>query len=256
MQRVPLLLLFVLFTNFLFSQNEKHNEIFKAFQDNYNTGNYETIFIGFSSEMKTALPVESTKQFLSGLKFQAGNIKDGTFLKFENGSFAAYKTEFEKGVFTVNISLDQFNLINGLSIKPYVVQSTSIVINNLFAFPNDIAAAIYSQVKDFPNKTQLSIAVLKDNTVKYYGIIKENDTINSIEIQNKIFEIGSITKVFTASVLASLSVDHKLELSDYINNYYPFRFNSNTKISFLDLANHTSGLPRLPENLDLSSIQI
>jgi len=253
MKRTTIILILIFMTNFVFSQNEKQTEIFKTFKENYNAGNFENIFNIFSIEMKTALPIESTKQFLSGLKLQAGKIKEGIFLKFENQSFAVYKTDFENAIFTVNISIDDFNLINGLYIKPYVEESKSTLINGLSDFPEEIAKTIYSLTKDFPNKTQLSIAVLKDGNVKYYGVIIQNDTIKSIENQTKIFEIGSITKVFTSSVLASLVIDNKLKLNDYINDYYSFSFKNDTKIYFSDLANHTSGLPRLPENLDLSN---
>src|SRR5690606_26436110 len=67
-----------------------------------------------------------------------------------------------------------------------------------------------------------------------------------------IFEIGSITKVFTSTVLASLVEEGKIKLTDKINSYYSFPFNNNINLTFKDLANHTSGLPRLPENLVLS----
>ena len=65
------------------------------------------------------------------------------------------------------------------------------------------------------------------------------------------FEIGSITKVFTSTVLASLVEENKLELTTYINDFYPFTFKDTTKITFESLANHSSGLPRLSDNLDL-----
>jgi len=240
-------------TNVAFSQNKKYNKIFNTFKENYNAGNYENIFTGFSTEMKTTLPIKKTKQFFNGLKLQNGNIKDSTFLNFENESFAVYKTTFEKATLTVNISIDDVNLINGLYIKRYVEKKESTLVNGLSNFPIDIANEIYSLTRYFPNKTQLSIAVLKNGKVKYYGIIIKNDTIKSIENQTKVFEIGSITKVFTSSVLASLVIDNKLKLSDFINDYYITSFNNNTKITFLELANHTSGLPRLPENLDLSN---
>jgi len=239
--------------NLVLSQNEKQNEIFNIFQENYNAGNFENIFNSFSTEMKKALPIEKTNQFFSGLKLQNGNIREGIFLTFENESFAVYKTTFEKATLTVNISTDNVSLINGLYIKPYVEKKESTLVNGLSNFPVGIANEIYSLTKNFPNKTQLSIAVLKNGKVKYYGIIIQNDTIKSIKNQNKIFEIGSITKVFTSSVLASLAIDNKLKLSDFINDYYTTSFNNNAKITFLELANHTSGLPRLPENLDLSN---
>ncbi|MDO5616929.1 MAG: serine hydrolase domain-containing protein [Cruoricaptor ignavus] len=80
-----------------------------------------------------------------------------------------------------------------------------------------------------------------------------NDSIKSTKNENKVFEIGSISKVFTASVLASLIEEEKINLMKEIQTYYPFSFKDDIKISFKNLANHTSGLSRLPENLDLGN---
>ena len=126
-------------------------------------------------------------------------------------------------------------------------------VNILSKYPKEIAEIIYSKTKDLPNNTQLSIALIENGETYYYGIIKENDTLKPAENQKKIFEIGSITKVFTSTILASLVENKKINLTDEINSYYPFAFKDNIKINFESLANHTSGLPRLPENLDLSN---
>ena len=126
-------------------------------------------------------------------------------------------------------------------------------VNALSIYPKEISEVIFSNTKDLPNNTQLSIAIIQNGKTNYYGIIKTNDKIKPIENQNKVFEIGSITKVFTSTVLASLVEDGEIKLTDPINSYFPFTFNNNTKITFKDLANHTSGLSRLPENLDLTN---
>lgn len=52
--------------------------------------------------------------------------------------------------------------------------------------------------------------------------------------------------------MASLVVEKKINWTDEINPYYSFPFKDNINLNFKDLANHTSRLPRLPENLDLS----
>ncbi len=128
-------------------------------------------------------------------------------------------------------------------------------VNALRIYPKEISEAIFSRTKDFPNNTQLSIAIIQNGKVNYYGIIKTNDTIKSIENQKSIFEIGSITKVFTSTVLASLVEDKKINLADDINKYFPsFNFKNNIKLSFKSLSNHTSGLPRLPDNFNLSDM--
>lgn len=242
-------------TNQIFAQTENYKTIIDQFQTKYNAGKYDEIFNNFSIEMKQALPLESTKEFLTSLKSQVGKIENKEFITYEQKTYANYKTQFERAVLSVNISLNENNQINGLFVKPLEESSTSEAntVNALSKYPKEIAQIIYSKSKDFPNNTQLSIAVIKNGKTNYYGIIKQNDSIKPIENQSKVFEIGSITKVFTSTVLASLVEDKKINLADHVNNYYPFTFKENINISFESLANHTSGLPRLPENLDLSN---
>jgi serine-type D-Ala-D-Ala carboxypeptidase/endopeptidase len=69
---------------------------------------------------------------------------------------------------------------------------------------------------------------------------------------NTLFEIGSITKVFTALALMQLSEQKDLRLDDPIAKFLPPtvktpEFNGKA-ITLLTLATHTSSLPRLPDN--------
>jgi len=241
-------------TNLLFAQTDNYQLAIDKFQANYNTEKYDEIFNSFSPEMKKALPIEDTQQFLANLKNQVGKIENIEFISYQQGSYAIYKTSFKNAVLGINISLDNEDRINGLSVTPYVEPNKTehITVKKLDNYPKEIAEIIFSKSKDFPNNTQISIALIQNGKTNYYGIIKTNDTIKSIENQNKVFEIGSITKVFTSTVLASLVEDGKIKLGDEINTYYEFPFKDSIKLSFENLANHTSGLPRLPGNLDLS----
>ncbi len=67
------------------------------------------------------------------------------------------------------------------------------------------------------------------------------------------FEIGSVTKVFTGIALARLVEDGNISLEDSIASSLPAGITCPTRagkpITFLELATHTSGLPRLPENM-------
>ena len=69
--------------------------------------------------MKSFLPIEKTTDFINGLKTQAGKIEKREFTKYENGTYASYKTNFERALFSVNISLDKNGKINGLFVKPF-----------------------------------------------------------------------------------------------------------------------------------------
>jgi serine-type D-Ala-D-Ala carboxypeptidase/endopeptidase len=70
---------------------------------------------------------------------------------------------------------------------------------------------------------------------------------------NSVFEIGSISKVFTATALASLVEDRQLRLDDPIQKYLPSTVKipsrNGKQITFSTLAEQNSGLPRLPSNM-------
>lgn len=102
--------------------------------------------------------------------------------------------------------------------------------------------------KDVPNKTQLSVAIIQNGIPEYFGIIKENDSLLFVENKEKLFEIGSVTKVFTATILARLISDGKIKPTATVNQHFKFGFKEKAKIKFTELANHTSGMPRLPGN--------
>lgn len=255
MNKISSLLITIFITNVVFAQTQNFKSAIENFQTSYNQEKYDEIFNSFSPEMKQALPIENMNKFLHDLKTQAGEIENTEFITTQ-GSYATYKTKFERATLAVNISLDYQNLINGLFIKPYVESNESEnnnVINALYEYPEEVADIIFSKSKDFPNNTQLSIAIIQNKKANFYGFIKENDSLKPIKNQSHIFEIGSITKAFTSTVLASLVVNKKLKLGDEINPLYSFPFKDNIKLNFKTLANHTSGLPRLPENLDLSN---
>ncbi len=111
--------------------------------------------------------------------------------------------------------------------------------------------SIFNIVKVFPNSTEISIVIIEHGEPKFIGVKRVKDTIFSIENKEKIFEIGSISKVFTSTLLTNFVEEGKLELNDPIQDYLGFQVNLNEKITFQELANHTSGLPRLPNNLNL-----
>ncbi len=67
-----------------------------------------------------------------------------------------------------------------------------------------------------------------------------------------LFEIGSITKVFTGLLLADMAARGEVGLNDPAARYLPAGWTLPVRgrpITLLDLATHRSGLPRLPLNL-------
>ena len=69
---------------------------------------------------------------------------------------------------------------------------------------------------------------------------------------NSVFEIGSISKVFTSTVLAELVKEGKVRLDDPVQQYLPqgvrLPTRGNKVITLGNLAEQNSGLPRMPTN--------
>ncbi len=71
------------------------------------------------------------------------------------------------------------------------------------------------------------------------------------------FEIGSVTKVFTALLLADAAVRGQVTLDQRLDTLFPDAANQpdGPPIALVDLAMHTSGLPRLPPGLRRQALQ-
>lgn len=69
---------------------------------------------------------------------------------------------------------------------------------------------------------------------------------------NTVFEIGSVTKVFTALLLAEMAARGEVRLEDPVGRLLPADVSVPSKngreITLAALATHTSGLPRMPAN--------
>jgi CubicO group peptidase (beta-lactamase class C family) len=74
--------------------------------------------------------------------------------------------------------------------------------------------------------------------------------------QDTVYRIGSITKMFTATMLEQLVEAGKVQLTDPVEKYFPEvnqvrkRYKDAPPITLLQLATHTSGLSREPDHTD------
>jgi D-alanyl-D-alanine-carboxypeptidase/D-alanyl-D-alanine-endopeptidase len=72
-----------------------------------------------------------------------------------------------------------------------------------------------------------------------------------VAAQDVLFEIGSITKVFTGILLADAVADGKLSLDDTLAQRLPAKFDyaATGAVTLKQLATHSSCLPRIPDNM-------
>jgi len=102
----------------------------------------------------------------------------------------------------------------------------------------------------------LSVALVRGGeTVHVDAVGLADRESNRAATPDTIYRIGSVTKVFTATLLGSLSDDGIVALDDPVGKYLPAKLTGPTAldrkpaITLKHLACHTSGLPRLPGNL-------
>ena len=110
---------------------------------------------------------------------------------------------------------------------------------------------VSSLLTKLPNHSEIAIVVINKSNETFYGAKKKNNSIQQVENSNRVFQIGSISKVFTSTLLAGLVNEEKLKLTDPVNKYLTVK---KSKIKELQqLANHTAGFPNMPNNLNLWS---
>lgn len=89
----------------------------------------------------------------------------------------------------------------------------------------------------------------------YYSGVANKTTKESFDSVTQL-EIGSITKTFTAYILSSILQEKKISDTSRIGTYLPDSVSQNKSVSnirFIELLNHTAGLPRLPDNMGIPS---
>jgi CubicO group peptidase (beta-lactamase class C family) len=90
------------------------------------------------------------------------------------------------------------------------------------------------------------VATLDDAVFVPFG---DDATLAASPGPDTLFEIGSLTKVFTAILLAKLSLDGRIDLDAPIAELLPEFAGAPASVTPRSLSTHTSGLPRLPFRL-------
>lgn len=102
------------------------------------------------------------------------------------------------------------------------------------------------------NAPGILVGVLHNGSRRFYTTGFADAGLKTVFDSSTMFETGSITKTFTAYLLMHALEEKNISDSSAIINYLPDSVKQNRaleKISFLQLLNHSSGLPRLPDDV-------
>ncbi|MGB3064042.1 serine hydrolase domain-containing protein [Sphingobacterium thalpophilum] len=193
--------------------------------------------------------------------YPLGRIQNSVITDFKNDT-ATYRVDFDDRSFDLKLATDSTLQFNWLTWSPVEVDQEEIAVEK----PKEpVVAPKVGQIENFfvdsvanaylqqQNTQSLAVGVVTGGQLKtyFYGeTIKGN---SSLPTANTVYEIGSLSKVFTAILLSNLVEEGVVTLDQPISLFLPDSLKKNedlAKITFKMLANHTSGLPRLPENLE------
>lgn len=114
----------------------------------------------------------------------------------------------------------------------------------------------FSALTDLPNSTEISIAIFRNGMTEKHGFIVNQGTLLTTENSHKLFEAGSITKVFTTLCAMNILNRRGIELDSPVAPHFsknpPSSLNS---ITFRDLMTHRAGFPKMPTNFVWSVIK-
>jgi CubicO group peptidase (beta-lactamase class C family) len=186
-----------------------------------------------------------------------GIIMDYTFSGSRNG-ISKYKTKLFAGLeLQTMVGIDSTGLVSTFAMQPWRDEAApkrkSLYTDNPMqsAIDSAVDRAARSYIMDSIT-AGLSISFHWKGQDYFYNYGEADKANNIYPTKATEYEIGSITKTFTGYLLAKAIAEKKVNLSDPITKYLPDSVAANEalqKIQMVHLANHTSGLPRLPLDL-------
>lgn len=117
--------------------------------------------------------------------------------------------------------------------------------------PEDVVRTVNERLEQ-GHSPSIVIGIIDKNGPQYYSFGTKSIGGQPVD-QHTIYEIGSISKTFTAILLAQMAMKGQVKIDDPAQKYLPATVKMPTRngkqISLGQLSDHSSGLPRLPSNL-------
>ena len=116
--------------------------------------------------------------------------------------------------------------------------------------PLKVVESISARIENGSNQS-IVVGIVDEDGKRFYSFGKTRLTGVPVN-EHTIYEIGSISKVFTAILLSYQAQEGKLDINDPAQKYLPSHVRvpkgTTKEITLANLSDHTSGLPRMPSN--------
>ena len=244
-----------------FSQSpnlETYNAVKDTIVARMNRGDYKGVYALSDTAFSNHITESELTGFLSGMKHH-GKIEASTLITDSTGIKKYYRLEFDLRdmMLALKLNANQKFTSFGISYLPVKLLTASRQVKSSNPCQSKLDKTVDSLAGEYfrnPKATGLSIGVIKDGkrfTYHYGETVKGKDVLPD---NLTTYEIGSVTKTFTATMLARAVLNGKMALNDDVRKYlgkdYANLEYKGVPIRLRDLANHTSRLPSLPKNFE------
>ena len=116
----------------------------------------------------------------------------------------------------------------------------------------EVKAALAERIDTAKKSMGVVVGMIGPQGPRTVGYGKLSDADPRTPDGDTVYEIGSVTKVFTSLLLADMVQKGEVKLDDPVGKYLPPSVkvpeHNGKKITLVDLATQSSGLPRMPDN--------
>jgi len=128
----------------------------------------------------------------------------------------------------------------------------------LVSFSQNLSAKLDTILSTYAHlhKFNGSVLVAKKSIIllnKGYGYLNAAGKV--VNDENTIYQLGSITKQFTAAIILKLQEEKKLSVQDKLSKYFP-AYPKGDSITIEQLLTHTSGIYNYTQNGDFMSKEV
>src|SRR6185503_7268196 len=202
-------------------QQRKNDSVFVLVKKYFNAKQADSIYSMAGVAFRRDLTAETFRYVCANQLFPAGQINASSLLSFVNNKVSTYKLAFDSGALQLLMSLDDKDKLELFLFRPFEEDlgnkkapvPTTNLMKTLTDKNIDTAARKYIQKG---NTIGLSIGILKNGVISTYNYGETARDDHKLPDANSLFEIGSITKTFTGTLLAWYANEGKLKLTDPI----------------------------------------
>jgi CubicO group peptidase (beta-lactamase class C family) len=240
------------------SARRKADSVSVLIKNYLDTGDYNALYSLTGKTFRSRVKADVFDRVARTEFAPLGKIYNLIFEQFVNNA-AWYKAVFASQVLKLIIVLNSNDKIDFFRLKKGKDNYVSPTSNPLFTPIDSLVDGVGRRFMMQAQAIGLSIGIIHEGQLYFYGYGETEKNNKTVPQPTTVYEIASITKTFTATLLAMAIAEGRAKLNDPVNKYLPdfippIEFNGKS-VTLLHLANHTGGIPFMPDNFDSSLVK-